>query len=136
MSKIKRFMKMKVLSLLACALFSSVSLAQEMNEKNYVAMDLQARQATLEGVRDRLTLLELSADLSTQFEQDSQTQQAVEAIYTDSGMTSAQAITWATRNQQAIARWLADHPELQTEYDRIARELDEVSTQIQALVNQ
>lgn len=136
MLKLKIFMAIKTVLWMICALFSSLSLAQDINAADYVAMDLQARQITLQGVRDRLTLLELGADLPTQLEQDSETQQAVEAVYTLSGTSSGQAIAWATHNPQAIADWLADHPEQQAEYDRIARELDEASTQIQALTHQ
>ncbi len=46
-----------------------------------------------------------------------------------------QIIAWATRHQREITDWLADHPNLHTEYERIAHELGEISTQIQALAN-
>ena len=102
---------------------------------DYVAMDLQARQLTLEGVRNRLTLLQLKAGLDAQLDQDAEIQQDIKAIYQQHNMTSANSLAWATKNKQAITDWLANNPEQQAEYDRIARELDAVSVQIQALTH-
>jgi hypothetical protein len=136
MFNVTRVMKIKVSSLLVCVFLSSVAFAQEMTVERYVSMELQARQVTLDGVRDRLALLSRGADMSEQLEQDGETQKAIEAIYKDSSMTPAQAIAWATQNKGAIEAWLIEHQEQQAEYDRIARELDEVSRQIQAIANQ
>ncbi len=102
---------------------------------DYVAMDLQARQLTLEGVRDRLALLQLNAGLDAQLEQDTEIQQDIDVVYQQYNMTAASAIAWATKNNEVIKAWLANNPSQQAEYDRIARELDAVSTQIQALMN-
>lgn len=103
---------------------------------DYVAMDLQARQLTLDGVRDRLSLLQLDAGLDAQLDQDAEIQQDIDAVYQQHNMTSSSAIAWATKNNKAITDWLANNPDHQAEYDRIARELDAVSQQIQALDNQ
>jgi len=119
-----------VLLLLSFSVFS-----QDMTAVNYVEMDLQARQATLDGVKDRLTLLELGAELDLQTEQDEQTQRAVSAVYTTWGTTSSTAIVWASRHRKEIEEWLDNHPDYQTNYDNIARELEAVSSLIQALAN-
>ncbi len=122
---------------IAMVLFtSSLSIAQEMTAEQYVSMDLQARQLTLEGVRDRLSLLQLNAGLDTQLDQDAEIQQEIEAVSQQHNMTASTAIAWATQHSQAITTWLANNPNQQAEYDRIVRELDAVSTQIQALANQ
>ncbi len=122
---------------IATVLFtSSLSVAQEIAAEDYVAMDLQARQLTLNGVRDRLSLLQLNAGLDTQLDQDADIQQGVETVYQQYGMTASSAIAWATQHSQAITDWLANNPGQQAEYERIARELEAVSTQIQALANQ
>ncbi|MCP3670951.1 MAG: hypothetical protein GY814_11065, partial [Gammaproteobacteria bacterium] len=113
-----------------------LSVAQEITAEQYVSMDLQARQLTLEGVRDRLSLLQLNAGLDTQLDQDAEIQQEIEAVYQQHNMTASSAVAWATQNNQAITDWLASNPDQQAEYDRIARELEAVSTQIQALANQ
>ncbi|MBX2809166.1 MAG: hypothetical protein KTR20_11095 [Cellvibrionaceae bacterium] len=102
---------------------------------DYVAMDLQARQLTLDGVRDRVTLLKLDAGLDAQLDQDAEIQQDIESVYQQHNMTAASSLAWATKNKQAITDWLANNPDQQAEYERIARELDAVSTQIQALIN-
>ena len=134
MSSIKTGMKTKALVVLACGLFSfaSISAAQEMTAENYIALDLEARQVTLEGVWERLVLLQLGADLSLQLQHDAQTQQKVEAIYAEAGTTLAKTVVWATHNTQAINRWLARHPDVESEYARINRELDEASAQIES----
>ena len=121
----------------AALLFTSLhTMAQDITVADYVAMDLQARQLTLNGVRDRLSLLQLDAGLDAQLDQDAEIQQEIETVYEQHNMTASSAIAWATKNNQAIADWLANNPDHQAEYDRIARELDAVSIQIQALANQ
>lgn len=121
----------------ATLLFASTfSMAQEMTAADYIAMDLQARQITLDGVRDRLALLQLGAGLDTQLESDADTQQQVDAIYQHYGLTSSSAIAWATQHTTVIADGLTDNPDQQAEYDRIARELDTLSDHIQSLTNQ
>ncbi|MEW5250843.1 hypothetical protein [Microbulbifer sp. 2201CG32-9] len=136
MSKLIRPIVAPVFLLLVCAVFPTVSKAQEITVEHYIAMDLLARQATLDGVRQRLNLLQSRADRPEQLAQDSKTRQSVEAIYADFGTTSAQAVAWATRNRQAINHWLDGNPGLQAEYARIARELEQVSARIQALASQ
>jgi hypothetical protein len=112
---------------------SSVAAAQEFTAADYVTMDLQARQFTLDGVRDRLFLLQLNAGLDAQMDQNMEIQEDVETIYQSYGMTASSALAWATQNREAITGWLTTNPNHQAEYDRIARELEAVSNQIQAL---
>lgn len=136
---IKQTVKAAALATLLCVSLFSISLkinAQDITVADYVAIDLQARQLTLEGVRDRLSLLQLNAGLDAQLDQDAEIQQEIEAVYQQHNMTSSSAIAWATQHSQAIADWLANNPDQQAEYDRISRELDAVSQQIQALANQ
>ena len=109
--------------------------AQDITAADYIAMDLQARQLTVDGVRDRLSLLQLEAGLDLQLNHDAETQKKIEAIYLQHNMTSSSAIAWATKHSKKIADWLENNPDKQAEYDRIARELDTLSTQIQALAN-
>ena len=136
---IKQTIKATVLTSLLLTALSSGAQAPNtasISAADYVAMDLQARQLTLEGVRDRLTLLQLNAGLDAQLDQDAEIQQAIEAVYQQYNMTAATLFAWATQNKTAITAWLANHPDQQAEYDRIARELNAVSTQIQALTRQ
>lgn len=125
-----------VVAIVALLSTSTVVMAQEITAADYVAMDLHARQLTVDGVKDRLALLQLGADLDTQLQQDAETQQDVEAAYQQYDMTASSAIAWATQHRQAIIDWLANNADQQSEYDRIAKELDTVSTQIQTLANQ
>jgi len=127
-------LKAAAVAALLCS--STFSLAQDMTAANYIAMDLQARQITLNGVRDRLTLLQSAASLEKQLASDADTQQQVDVVYQRNGMTSSRAIAWATQHALNIAKQRAKSPEQQAEYDRIASELDTVSTQIQLLTRQ
>lgn len=130
----KFFIAITLLPMMTLARWSVAASVEEMNAERFIDLDIQARKVTLDGVRDRLTLLELGADMALQIEQDNQTQQAVNSVYLTSGTSVAQAVTWAGRNKTAIVEWLAEHPELQTEYDQISRALDQVSTQIQTQI--
>ena len=111
----------KVAAMATVLLFSSLSIAEEITAADYVAMDLQTRQMTLEGVKDRLVLLQSGSTLATQLESDAQTQQQVSEVYQAYGITSSKAIAWATQHSQAITQWLNAHPDQQAEYDRIAK---------------
>lgn len=130
----KFFTAITLFPLMALAFMSAAASAEDMNAERFIDLDIQARKVTLEGVRDRLTLLVLGADMALQIEHDKQTQQAVNSVYLTSGTSVAQAVRWAGRNKTAIVEWLAEHPELQTEYDQISRALEQISTQIQTQI--
>ncbi len=136
MPKMKLINRYRPLILAVWALFSSLTLADDLDAQSYIEIDLQARQLTLNGVTARLDLIRQNADMDSQLVQDHETQQMIEAIYAAYGITVSQAVTWAGRNREAIRNWLSAHPEEQAEYDRLAREMDSVSAQIQALTNQ
>ena len=136
MPKIKLLNKSRPLLLAVCAFYSSLVLADDLDAQSYIAIDLQARQLTLDGVHARLNLLRQQADMDSQLAQDHETRQMIEAIYAAYGTSVSQAVAWAGRNREAIGDWLSDHPEQQAEYDRLARELDSLSLQLQALTNQ
>ncbi len=124
-----------VLSLVTMLALSSNSMALDLSAQDYITMDLQVRQATLDGVQARAQLMEQGGDLDAQFALDTQIQQTVTNIYSNWGMTSAQAVVWATHHFEEVQTLLTTQPSLQAEYDRISRELDEASALIQAMAN-
>ena len=81
-----------------------------------------------------MILLQANANFDKQLQQDSNTRQQVDNVYQQYGITVPSALVWASQHQQAINNYLTDHPDQQDEYDRIADELDAVSTQIQTLL--
>ena len=108
--------------------------AEPLTAADYVALELEARRITLDGVKDRLILLQGSADFESQLQHDSNTRQQVDSLYQIYGVTLPGALVWASHNRQAINDYLAERPDQQAEYERIADELDAVSKQIQTLL--
>jgi len=126
-----------VLLALITGIFLSMTLhAEEMTAERFVAMDLEARDVTLEGVKNRLFVLQqVRGDMPAQMREDNLTQQEVNEVYARYGTTAAKAVAWSTQHAEWIQKWLSQHTEVQEEYERIAKELDKVSDQIQALAN-
>lgn len=119
------------LFILGTLFFSTFARADPLTPKAYVRMDLQARQITLEGVKQREELLATGASLEEQMRASDATRQKVDAVYRLQGVSSGQALAWYRQNANRLMDWLAEHPELSKEYERIAAELDALSRQLQ-----
>ncbi|GGX65933.1 hypothetical protein [Saccharospirillum salsuginis] len=125
-------------SILAGLLLAGLSLsvfAQELTPAHYVKMDIAVRQATLEGVEERLALLGAGVEQDVIQQRDEDTRQTITALYRQYGTTASQAVAWATRHREAIEDWLAEHPGYQSEYHRLARSLDAASNKLQAFAS-
>ncbi|WP_028671754.1 hypothetical protein [Saccharospirillum impatiens] len=107
-------------------------LAQELTPAHYVELDIAVRQATLDGVEERLALLRAGVETDVIQQRDADTRQTITALYRQYGTTAPQAVAWATRNREAIEDWLAKNPEYQSEYHRLARLLDATSNELQS----
>lgn len=123
-----RWLKLLILSSLFLAVHTR---AEPLTPEVYVQMDLQARQITLEGVKQRNDLLANGASLDAQMRASDATRQAVDAVYQMQGISSGQALAWYRQNDNQVMGWLAEHPDLSEEYERIAAELDVLSLQLQ-----
>lgn len=117
--------------ILGSLFFSAITRAEPLTPEVYVHMDLQARQITLDGVKQRKELLANGASLDAQMRASDATRQAVDAVYHTQGVSSGQALAWYRQNANQLMDWLAEHPELSEEYERIAAELDALSRQLQ-----
>ena len=97
----------------------------------FIEMDLAVKQATLDGVKERVILLHLHATPVDDLAHDASIQKEVNDIYRKYGMSSSQAIYWATRYHQAIKRWLADNPSQQQRFEAMAAEIQKLSVQLE-----
>lgn len=109
--------------------------AQELTPAHYVKMDIAVRQATLDGVEERLALLGAGVEPDVIQQRDEATRRTITGLYRQYGTTASQAVAWATRNREAIEDWLAHHPNYRSEYHRLARSLDAASNELQAFAS-
>ncbi len=109
---------------------------ESLNPATFVQLDLEAKRITLEGVKERLYLLQLNADLNTQLQQSVETQNKVQQLYLEQNLTLAKTLAWARGHQSEISSWIASHPEIEHEYSSLSQQLEATSAQIQSLVQE
>ncbi|ODS23276.1 hypothetical protein AB835_09655 [Candidatus Endobugula sertula] len=126
--------RIALLSLLITSLLSALVAAQALTIEEYIRMDIEVRIATVDGMKDRLALLAANASPDKQWAGDSETQQIIEDIYRQRGVSAAEVLNWANQHDSDIQQWLNEHPDVQAEYDDINAEFNATSQRIQSHV--
>ncbi|AXQ29558.1 hypothetical protein D0B54_13020 [Solimonas sp. K1W22B-7] len=109
--------------------YTPLSMACRYTPNSYVETDLQVRQLTVEGMEQRLALLQSGADTGA-LSRDESTQAKVQAVFNSQGCTAAQHHNYAARNAKLIADWYAAHVEQQRRRDDIAQRFTFFSNQL------
>lgn len=129
----KRTLRNALLSLVV--LFAGVSAgAGEITEHSvYVYLDTQARQITLDGMKQRLAALAAGErDLGALLTLGSQTREEVDKLFADWGMTPAQHAAYGSRNGEAIEGWIEQHPTWARTYEKLETRFQSLSSQLNA----
>lgn len=124
-----------LLSCVAGLIWVSTSVAQQPpTVVDYFNAYLEAREATIQGVRARLTLLKRGAAADATFNAlDQQTQDEVHVAYDKYGFTPLSHLEYGTAQQGAIDRWLDREVSVQQLLDQQQDTLDSLSEQIRAV---
>ena len=106
----------------------------ELTPETFVQADIEARQATLEGMVARLSQLQQNADLEDQAQLSEHNQADIDAIFERFGTDSASHAAYGSRHRAAIVAWLEAHPQHQQQYDDLAAQFEALSQQLDVLL--
>lgn len=126
--------QLHVLCLLAVACLASSSMADGLDGPDmYVYVDVSVREVTLEGMRQRLSLLQ-SSDYSAESDAalDAQTRVQIADVYLQFGTTAGGHAAYGTRNRAQIEEWLEANPEWKDRYATLATQFRALSDQLSA----
>lgn len=121
------------LCLLLTSLVSLNASAEPVDQQaieKYVEMDLAVKQATLDGIKERVILMHLQATSADDLAHDASIQKEVSSIYRHYNTNAGKAVHWAGQHKKAIQHWLEQHPEFQQRYEDMAAELIKLSAQL------
>lgn len=99
----------------------------------YVYVEVSIREATIEGMRQRLALLQspqftLDADNAL----DNQTRVRIADVYAQFGTTAGAHLAYGTRNARLIDQWLDENPTWKSRYATLDSQFRSLSNQLSA----
>ncbi|MGH8177226.1 MAG: hypothetical protein ACREV5_13280 [Steroidobacter sp.] len=99
----------------------------------YVYIDVSAREITLEGMRQRLALLQ-SSEYSAETDDaiDSQTRLQIADVYVQFATTPAAHAAYGTRQGERIEAWLNENPDWKNRYATLDSQFRSLSDQLSA----
>lgn len=99
----------------------------------YVYIEVSAREATLEGMRQRLALLQ-SSGYSVEADNaiDSQTRLRITDVYVQFDTTPGAHAAYGTRHGALIQAWLEEHPDWKNRYATLDSQFRSLSSQLSA----
>lgn len=101
--------------------------AAQLTPQSYMQAAIEAREVTLAGMEQRLTLLQSGADLQTEMTALAQSEARVEAVFQRYGTSAAKHAAYAAVHADEIAAWLEANPELQTRLGMLQTRVVELS---------
>jgi hypothetical protein len=107
--------------------------AQDMTPVDFLQADVDARQLTLEGMSQQITLLNSGASSDQIYLSVSANEANVEAVFASYGTSAAAHSAYGTKNSKVIETWMREHPEWQQTYDDLNAEFEWLSEQLSTL---
>lgn len=100
----------------------------------YVYIDVSVREITVEGMRQRLALLQ-STGYSTEADNaiDTNTRVQVADVYAQFGTTPGAHVAYGTRKAELVKVWLEENPDWKNRYATIESNFRSLSSQLSAL---
>lgn len=99
----------------------------------YVYVEVSVREATIEGMRQRLALLQGSGyTVAADDAIDAQTRVRVADVYTRFGTTAGAHVAYGTRHARLIDAWLNENPTWKSRYATLDSQFRALSDQLNA----
>ncbi len=121
------------LILVAVATTSMATKACDLTIQQFVDLDISTRLVTIEGMKERLVLLERYASDNEMMEADDKNRLQVTNIFTTYSCTSNQVLHFSNENGQSISEYIDTNDGVQTSFENIQNDFDTVSAQISAI---
>jgi len=125
----KPIFKLIYVFLLVC---TGASAYADLSAQQWVDIDIQTRQLTVDGMAQRAALLARGASLPEQMDADSVVQAKVAEVYQRNNTSPVAFLRWAAANRNAIDEWLMLHPEKSAELADIKQRFDQVGQEIRS----
>lgn len=111
-----------VFAIVACFYFISNSVCvYAITPQEWMSIELDVRQLTVNGMELRLTQLQQGAPKSEQLDSDASIQQAISQAFISHGTTAADHQRWKYYNKKELTKWLAENQEQQERLTLIER---------------
>ncbi|MFA7062096.1 MAG: hypothetical protein WC156_14920 [Pedobacter sp.] len=129
-------MKKIILLSVLVMLFAATSVfAAELTPETFVQADMEARQATIKGMSDRLALLSSrTATVQEETQLNAVTEQQVSAVFIKFGTTQSDHLVYAEKNAAAIADFLEANPDYQATNDSLSAQFSDISNRINTVL--
>lgn len=123
------------LSLGALLLAATSVFAAELTPETFLRADIEARQATISGMADRLALLSTgTSTLQEQAQLNAVSEQKVSAVFGKYGTTQSNHLVYAEKNAAAIAEFLEANPDYQSTFDSLSSQFSDISNRINTIL--
>lgn len=127
--------KIITLSLVALLLAATTLCAAELTPETFIQADIEARQATIKGMADRLALLSTgTATIQQETQLNAKTEQQVSAVFGNYGTTQSDHLVFAEKNGAVIADFLEANPDYQSTYDSLNAQFSDISNRINTIL--
>lgn len=110
----------------ALLLLPLAALAQ-LTPQSFLQAEIEAREASIAGMEQRLTLLQSGADLKAEMTALAQSEARVDAVFQRYGTSAAKHAAYAAAHAEEIAAWLEANPEIQTRLGMLQTRVVELS---------
>lgn len=127
--------KIIILSVIAILIAAASAFAAELTPETFVKADIEARQATINGMYDRLALLSSrTATVQEETQLNAVAEQQVSAVFAKYGTTQNDHLVFAEKNAAAIADFLEANPEYQSANDSLSAQFSDISNRINSIL--
>lgn len=126
--------KQAILLLLLLMIVPLTGYAEGFTPQTYVAIDLEVRKITLNGMAESVALLRGGSSTPEQeIALALANQQQVDRTYRSRGTSAAAHAAYGSRYAKEIEEWLAENPDWQQQYDSLIQEFNFLSNQLNGL---
>ncbi|MDO6705956.1 hypothetical protein [Photobacterium sp. 1_MG-2023] len=110
-----------------------VMAACNLNIAQYVSVEIESRQHTVDGMAQRLMLLQQQANMDLMYEADWETAQKVNAVFARYDCSPAEHARFGVVHEGDIAVYLLSHPESQARLEHIQAKFNQYTQSIRAI---
>ncbi|UIP30054.1 hypothetical protein [Photobacterium sp. TLY01] len=110
-----------------------VMAACNLSIEQYVSIEIESRQHTVDGMAQRLILLQQQANVDLMYEADSETAQKVNAAFARYDCSPAEHARFGVVHEGDITVYLLSHPEKQAQLEQIKTRFNQYTQSIRAI---
>ncbi len=127
---------MKRVSIVGLGLIVSCVSLMGLDIETYYKLDIKAMKMTLDGSKERLACLKKHCPLSEQYAIDDRVQQEILELYKSFNTTPSKHIGFYSQNIKDAKAYYDKNETLQEQYSQLTEEIEEVNSEIKALMEE